>query len=109
MKKFYKILAFPMLSLVYWISGLIPRSARKWVFGSYSNAFNDNSKYLYIHVVENHSEIEAVWITDDLYIQALIQAAGGKAYSRWSLKGLSACLTSKYWFYSAYIKDINYY
>lgn len=98
-----------MLSLFYWASGLIPRSERKWVFGSYSNAFNDNSKYLYIHVVENHVDIDAVWITDDAAVQLLVRSAGGRAYARWSFQGLYACLTSKYWFYSAYVKDINYY
>lgn len=87
----------------------MPRHKNRWIFGSYSNAFSDNSKHLYIHVVENHPEIDAIWITSNPKIRDSIRAAGGKALSRWSPKGLVACLTGQYWFVSIYVTDINFY
>lgn len=99
----------PLTAIFYWLGGFIPRKKKRWIFGSYGNAFNDNSKYLYIHVVENHPEIDAIWITGNPKVRDHVRSAGGKAFSRWSVRGLWACLTGQYWFVSAYVADINYY
>ena len=109
MKNIFRLALSPLTATFYWLGGLVPRRKNRWIFGSYSNAFNDNSKYLYINVVENHPEIDAIWITGNKKVSETINRAGGKALSRWSLKGFWACLTGKYWFYSAYVSDINYY
>lgn len=109
MKKPLLVLIAPLTALFYWLGGFVPRRRNRWIFGSYSNAFNDNSKYLYIHVVENHPEIDAIWITGNPHVRDTIRAAGGKAFLRWSLEGFVACLTGRYWFFSAYVADINYY
>lgn len=109
MKHAIRIILYPLTALFYWLGGFVPRGKNRWIFGSYTNAFNDNSKYLFIHVVENHPEIEAIWITGDPKVINHIRAAGGKAISRWSMSGIIACLTGRYWFVSAYLNDINYY
>jgi CDP-glycerol glycerophosphotransferase (TagB/SpsB family) len=109
MKRLLLVLIAPVTALLYWLGGFIARRRDRWIFGSYSNAFNDNSKHLYIHVVEKHPEIEAIWITGDPTVRDHIRAAGGKAFLRWSLEGIVACLTGRYWFFSMYVADINYF
>ncbi len=109
MKKLLIVLLAPLTTLFYWLGGFVPRRRNRWVFGTYKNAFNDNAKYLFIHVVENHPEIEAIWITGNPQVRDTIKAAGGKALLRWSLQGIVACLTGRYWFFSAYVTDINYF
>lgn len=109
MKKNFRLVLAPLTLLFFWIGGFVPRSKTRWIFGSYSNAFNDNSKHLYIYVVENHPEIDAIWISSNPKVIEHIRTAGGKALLRWSIKGIYACLTARYWFVSAYVSDINYY
>lgn len=109
MKKLLLLLLAPLTALFFWLGGFVHRRSNRWIFGTYKNAFNDNSKYLFIHVVENHPEIDAIWITGDPQVRDMIRSAGGKAFLRWSLQGIVAGLTGRYWFFSAYVTDINYY
>lgn len=99
----------PLLRLAYWLGGFLPRDPSVWVFGSYGNAFNDNSKYLFTHVTENCPDIKAVWITANPAVVQRIRRAGGIAFMRWSVMGLYHALRARYWFVSAYVSDINYY
>ena len=48
-----KFLAYLICYLIYPFSFLLPRSRRKYVFGSYRGSFADNAKYLFIYSVEN--------------------------------------------------------
>lgn len=100
-------LALPS-SIVFCLSGLFARKPYRWIFGSYSDAFNDNAKALYIHATEGIPQVEAIWISSSQHVVTQIRAAGGKAYLRWSLSGIYASLTGGYWFYNAYVSDINY-
>ena len=95
-------------SIAFCLSGLFARTPHRWIFGSSSNTFNDNAKALYIHVTENIPQVEAIWISGSYHTVARIRAAGGKAYLRWSPRGIHAALTGGYWFYNAYVNDINY-
>lgn len=79
----------------YHISRLIPRKKSRWLFGG-ATGFNNNSKYFFLDVVENHPEIEAVWIGDHKSTE-VVRRIGLKAYYRFSLKGIWLCLTSKYY------------
>lgn len=109
MKKVALLLLLPLLRLCYWLSGYFPRRDDLWIFGSYANSFADNSKYLYTYVHDNHPEIAPVWITTNSKVLQVIRAAGGRAYYRWSPRGIYYALRGKYWFVSAYVSDINYY
>lgn len=87
---------FRSIALVcYYVSMLFPRKSNRWLFGS-ATGFNNNSKYFFLDVVENHPEIEAYWIGDRKNT-AWVRKLGYKAYSRFSLMGLWLCLTSKYY------------
>lgn len=92
----------------YFISGLIPRNNNLWVFGSFG-VFNDNSRYLYQYLV-SHPEynITPVWISGNG--SSISEAKKyGKAYHKFSLRGLYFCLTAKVYVFSSYISDINFF
>ena len=95
MKKNIELLLRSVALLCYYIAKLFPRKKNRWLFGS-ATGFNNNAKYFFIDVVENHPEIKAYWIGDKKST-ALVRKLGFKAYSRFSLMGLWLCLTSKYY------------
>lgn len=48
----------------YWGYSLVPKKKNLWVFSGFlKQNYVDNSKYLFEYVVQNHPEIEAVWLT----------------------------------------------
>lgn len=81
--------------LCYHLSRIFPRKESRWLFGG-ATGFNNNSKYMFLEVVETHPEIDAYWIGDRVNT-TLVRNLGYKAYRRFSLKGLWLCLTSKYY------------
>ena len=93
--KLFGIALRSLALLCFHISRLFPRKKSQWVFGG-ATGFNNNSKYLFIEVVENHPEIKAYWIGDRKNT-ALVRQLGYQAFYRFSLKGLWLCLTSKYY------------
>lgn len=93
---------------LYEFSGFFPRRKNRCVLGSYSNAFNDNAKYLFIYICENRPDIDVAWITSNKKVIEFIRSRGGRAYHRLSINGIWYCLTAKYWFFNAYLHDINY-
>lgn len=51
---------------LYWKNTFVKKDPSVWVFSSFlKKGYVDNSKYLYEYVVENHPEIQAVWLTLD--------------------------------------------
>ena len=104
-----KFFVFLFSNLIYPFSFIIPRSKKKWAFGSFRNAFNDNSKYLFIYVSENHPEIDAVWISAKKKTIEEINKLGLKAYYIGSFRGLLHALISKYWFFNSYTSDILFF
>lgn len=93
--RFVNIILRSIALFCYYLSMLFPRKSNRWLFGS-ATGFNNNAKYFFIDVVENHPEIKAYWIGDRKNT-ALVRRLGYKAYSRFSLIGLWLCLTSKYY------------
>lgn len=108
-KNILKILIFPFTRLLYLISGLIPRNPKIWVFGAQKDAFNDNTKYLFISLLEERPDIKAIWITSNREIIKKIRNNNGLAYSRWSLNGIVYTMLAKYWFVTTTVAEIDYY
>lgn len=111
-----KMIAFWIKALVYAagylffpFSFLFPRSRKVWVFGSFRGAFNQNAKYLFIHVSEQVPEVCAVWISYKSAVVREIRSKGLKAYSFFSLPGLYYALRGKYYFFNDYSSDICYF
>lgn len=92
--------------LLYGFSFLTPRIKNIWIFGTYAD-FTDNSKYLFIHVAENEPDIKAIWISGKRETVKKIKK-NYTAYYKWSVKGLYYSLIGKWYIYSRYATDINF-
>lgn len=103
-----KTILYTICYLIYPFSFLFPRKKNKWIFGSFKGAFNDNAKYLFIHVTEHHPDIKAMWISNSKESVTSIKSKGLRAYYTYSLQGVWHSLTSKYWFFNAYTSDIMF-
>ena len=103
-----KFVAHLICYCIYPFSYLFPRSKRKWAFGSFRGAFNDNAKYLFIHVSQQMPEVDAVWLSINQSTVREIREKGLKAFFILSPKGIWHALTSKCWFFNAYSSDIMF-
>ena len=103
-----KFLAYLICYCIYPFSFLFPRNKKKWAFGSFRGAFNDNAKYLFIHVSEQMPEINGAWLSINKATVREIKAKGLKAYYILSPAGIWFALTSKTWFFNAYSSDIMF-
>lgn len=101
LEMFLRLLFLPIMLL-------IPAKRNIWIFGSlYGNAFNDNSKYFYLYVLNNHPEIKPIWLYKDSNIKKEIDSYQGISYSIWSLKGIYYSIIARYIFTSYGIYDVN--
>ncbi len=103
-----KFLAYLVCYCIYPFSFLFPRRKKRWVFGSFRGAFNDNAKYLFIHVSEQMPEIHCVWLSISKSTVREVRSKGLNANYILSPKGIWLALTSKYWFFNAYSSDIMF-
>lgn len=103
-----KTLAYIVCYLIYPFSFLFPRKKKRWAFGSFRGAFNDNAKYLFIYANEHCPDRETAWVSANRDTVAQVRSLGYKAYRSTSLKGALYALTSKYWFYNSYTSDIMF-
>ena len=103
-----KIFAYLICYCIYPFSFLFPRNRKKWAFGSFKGAFNDNAKYLFIHVSEQRSDVDAAWLSINKATVQEIKSKGLRAYYILNPRGLWFALTSKYWFFNAYSSDVMF-
>ena len=105
-----KLALYILGDLIYFISSLIPKNKNLWIFGAwFGEKYADNSKYLFEYVNKNHTEIEAVWLTQNKITLELIKEKGYKAYLTYSLKGLWLSMRAKVGILSTAMVDINKY
>ncbi len=107
LKILLKIFVYPVLYLILGLSYLMPRNKNIWVFGSFSGAFNDNVKYLFIYVNEKHPEIRPIWISDSKKIVNFLRSKEFEAYHKYSLQGVFYALRGKFYFYFSNATNIN--
>ena len=103
-----KFLAYLICYCIYPFSFLVPRSRKKWAFGSFRGAFNDNAKYLFIHVTEQMPDIDCAWLSVNRTTVRTIKEKGLKAYHVLSPAGIWFALRAKCWFFNAYSSDIMF-
>ena len=106
---FFKILFESLLSIIYFISGLIPKNNNIWIFGSYHNKYLDNSKYFFEYIVTNHPEIQAVWLTSNGRLLRRLRVKGVIVFKKYSIKGFLFSFRAGVVFLSSYRHDVNPY
>src|SRR5205809_779760 len=85
LKYLFKALGLP----VFWMSRLVPRSPRIWVFGAWQGTrLTDNSKYLYLYALKAQPGCQAIWITRSRLVRAEVRRLGGRAYLRFEPQAL---------------------
>jgi CDP-glycerol glycerophosphotransferase (TagB/SpsB family) len=107
MKYWGQLLLLP----IYWLSFLMPRDRKVWLFGStFGRRFADNPKYLFLYISQHRAElgIRPVWITHSREIVRLLQGNGYEAYYYHSIKGIWLALRGKVYLFDNYAKDINF-
>lgn len=97
-----------LLIPIYFISFLMPRNKKVWLFGStFGYRFADNPKYLYIYLHQHmRDKVCTIWISRDKSIVKLLRDRGYQSYYLKSLKGIWFCLRAKVYIYDNYSKDI---
>lgn len=99
----------PVLALVLFVLSLAtPRDDALWVFGSNGGeAFSDNSKYLYLHAVDERDRVRAVWLSRSEEVVAELREEGYEAYRTDSPRGMWINLRAGYVFVSHGMPDVN--
>lgn len=100
-----------LLLPVYWLSFLVPRNKKIWLFGStFGRRFADNPRYMYLYVSQHKEElsIRPIWISHNEDIVMMLNAEGYEAYMYHSLKGIWYALRGKVYLFDNYSKDINF-
>jgi len=105
-----------LLLPIYWLSFLMPRDRRIWLFGStFGRRFADNPKYFYLYLSQHRKElgVRPVWLSHSREIVESIRMADGgrgiyEAYYYHSLKGIWYALRGKLYLFDNYSKDINF-
>lgn len=73
----------------YWGYSLAPKKKNLWVFSGFKkDSYIDNTKYLFEHIVENHPEIEAVWLTKSNDVFEELKEKEYPVYKMGSFKGI---------------------
>ena len=107
-----KIVLFHLLYISFiplWIlQKLIPRKKSIWIFGAWHGLkFSDNSKSLFLYIVENHPEIEAIWITRNDNVLNELRSKGFKSYKSNSFHGIFKSLIAKVVIICSSKTDVN--
>lgn len=100
-----------LLLPVYWLSFLVPRNKKIWLFGStFGRRFADNPRYLYLYVSQHKEELKLrpIWISHNENVVRMLNNEGYEAYMYHSLKGIWFALRGKVYLFDNYSKDINF-
>ncbi len=95
----------------YWLSFLMPRDAKLWLFGStFGRRFADNPKYFYLYVSQHKKElgVRPVWLSHSREIVEFLNSSGYEAYYYHSARGIWLALRGKVYLFDNYAKDINF-
>lgn len=108
-EKAIELLFLPLLWSVYLVSGFIKRNTEISVYGCPGNRFSDNAKYAYLEASKTQiGNKSAWWISSDKALVSQLKSQNLNAASRWSLTGIILCMRAKYYYFSSYCSDINF-
>jgi len=110
MKKIARLIQYPLGSIIYCLSFLVPKKKNIWIFGAwYGQRYADNSKYLFEYLNRFHPEINALWITRSKKISESLINKGYRVYNSNSIKGIYYQLRAKVAVVSNDKDDLNKY
>lgn len=108
MKKLQKLFIYIINLPLYYISKLIPKSKKIWIFGAwFGEKYADNSKYFFEYVNNHDPTIKAIWLTKNKETLKLVRKKGYKAYYSYSIKGYWITMRAYLSFVSTGISDVN--
>ena len=85
------------------------RKKTLWAFGAREgHQFEDNSKYMFLHVLKNHPNIHAVWLTNEPKVVDDMRKQGYEAYRNGTLKGKWMQLRAGASFYTNGLMDFGF-
>lgn len=109
--KFNKLkkITLPINMVLFNLCRLNPfRKKHIWVFGGWEGAlYDDNSRHLFEYVNDQQPSIEAIWLTKNSTIVSQIRSMGFKAYTFYSIRGMSAALRAGVAVYSHGLIDFG--
>ncbi len=102
---------YPLLHIIYFFVGFIPRNRKIWIFGSGNDRFAGNSKWLFLYLYNANKEgIKKIWISRSKKIIKILQAKGLEAYYLKSLKGLYYAVRGGIYIFNVHTNyDIGYF
>ncbi|NHN42711.1 hypothetical protein G9C85_13880 [Halorubellus sp. JP-L1] len=107
-KQLRYVLATALFALVARLSAWYGRDPSVWAFGARGgSAFVDNAKYLYLHAVEHHPEVRAVWLTRDRDVVTDLRDAGYDAHHVHSPRGVLVALRAGVVVLTEDFRDVN--
>jgi len=103
------LLGRPLLFVIYWLSGFMPRNPQLWLFGSWSGRrYADNAAALFEHVSREANDVRAVWVTRDRAIARALSDRGYTACLAWSPRGIWLCLRGGVCLFDGLTRDVNH-
>jgi CDP-glycerol glycerophosphotransferase (TagB/SpsB family) len=84
-----------------------PRDRHLVAMGSPLDRFADNAAYLYLHMSEHPTDLQAVWVSGSPEVVRRLRSCGYRAERRWSWRGVWTTLRAGTFVYSGYRSDIN--
>lgn len=100
---------------LYWLINMIifhilkfkPRNKKIWIYGAWmGKKFNDNTKYFFEYMNENHKDIRSIWITKDKELVDKLSKLGYEVYYSYSFKGIIMQLKAGVVLYTNSLHDI---
>lgn len=96
-------------NFVLWhLQRLIPRKKSRWIFGAwFGERYTDNSRTMYEYVLNNHPEIDALWVTKSEEVYNRLKSEKKPVAMLSSIQGIHHALTSKISFITVDPKEVN--
>lgn len=100
----------PLNIIIFNLCRLWPfRKKTLWIFGAREgHQFEDNSKYMFLHILKHHPNIHAVWLTNEQNVIEDMSGQGYEVYRNGTLKGKWIQLRAGASFYTNGLMDFGY-
>jgi CDP-glycerol glycerophosphotransferase (TagB/SpsB family) len=73
---------------VYWLSFIVPKDPNLWIFTcQQGSTYAENSRYLFEHIISNHTDINAIWLTKNQSVYNKLKEKSYPVTTAYSLRG----------------------